>query len=66
MKKIADKNRFKTRLLSFLEEVIKYKLRSIDTNKVLLKIRLPALAAKGVFIFTFQLKDHTNLIISRI
>lgn len=52
-KKIADEDRFKTRLLLFLDQVIRCKLIPMDTNKILPKVRLLALATKDAFVFAF-------------
>lgn len=51
-RKIADKDWFKTGLLSFFDQVIKYKLTFMDINKILFKVEPSILAAKNVSIFT--------------
>ncbi len=38
----------------------------MDTNQVLLKVRLSVLAAKDLSVFASQLKDDANLIASRV
>lgn len=51
-KRIIDKNRFKTRLLSFLDQVIKGKLTLVDTNQLLPEVGPLALATNDASIFT--------------
>lgn len=53
-----------TRLLSFLDQVIRYKLTPIDINHVLPQVKPSKSAANEASIFAFQLKDNSNLIIS--
>lgn len=52
-RKIADENGFKTRLFSFLDQVIKYKLTPIDTNQVLPKVGSSILITKDISVFAF-------------
>ncbi len=63
---IADKDRFKTRLLLFLDQVIRCKLTPMDTNQVLPEVGSSTLAAKNASIFAFSFKDNANLIVSRV
>lgn len=63
-KKNADKDRFKTQLFSFLDQVIMSKLSPLNINKFLPKVGLSALAAENAFVFAFQLKDDSNLVAS--
>ena len=63
-RKIVDKNEFKTRLLSFLDQVIRCKLTPVDTNQVLSEVGPSALATNNASVFALQLKDNANLVIS--
>lgn len=65
-KRIVDEDRFKIQLLSFLDQVIRYELTSVDTNQVLPEIRPSISAIKDVSVFALQLKDDANLIISEV
>lgn len=49
---IASKDEFETKLLLFLDQIIKSKLISININQVLPKVRLLALAINNTSIFT--------------
>ena len=57
-----DKDEFKTQLLSFLDQVIRCELTSVDTNQVLLEVGPPASAIDDASISALQLKDDTNLV----
>ncbi len=65
-KKIAGEDQFKTRLLSFLDQVIRCELTPVDTNQVLPKVGPSALAANNASVFVSQLNDDANLIASRV
>lgn len=65
-KRIIDKNEFKIRLLSFLNQVIRYKLTLEDTNQILPEIGPQASATNNTSIFTLKLKDDVNLIASQV
>ncbi len=51
--KIADKDRFKTQLFAFLDQVIRCKLILVDTNKVSTEVGLAVLATKDGSVFIF-------------
>ena len=65
-RKIVDEDRFKIRLLSFLDQVIKCMLRPVDTNQVLLKVGPSALATTDTSVFALLLKDNANLVASQV
>lgn len=62
-KKIADKDKFKTWLLSFLDQIIKCESIPIDINQVLSEVGLLTLAANDTSVFVSQLNDNINLIL---
>lgn len=63
-KKIAKENRFKTLLLLFLNQIIRYKLTLIDINQVLPKVGLSIFAIANTSIFIVEFKNNVNLIVS--
>lgn len=65
-KRIVDEDGFKTWLLSSLDQVIRCKLTPVDTNQVLLEVKLSVLAINNTSVFALQLKDDANLIASRV
>ncbi len=50
-RKIADEDRFKIRLLSFLDQVIRFELTPVDTNQILPEVGTLALVALDAFVF---------------
>lgn len=64
--KIVDKHKFKTRLLLFLDQVIRCKLTPIDMNQVLPEIGLSSSATNDASVIVLQFKDNAILIISRV
>ncbi len=67
-RKIVDKNGFKARLFSFLDQVIRCELTLVDIDKILPVIG-PSAATAGedeASSFTLRLKDNANLIASRV
>ncbi len=65
-RKIADKDGFKIRLLSFLDQVIRYKLIPIDTNQISPEVGPSVLAIPDASVFASQLKDDANLVTSQV
>lgn len=65
-KKIAGEDRFLTRLLSFFDQVIRWKLILEDINQVLFEIGHLALATNDTFVFACQLNNDANLVISQV
>lgn len=65
-KKIPGEYEFNTKLPSFFDQVIRCELTLVDTNQVLLQIRLSALGTNNASAFAFQLNNDTNLIISQV
>lgn len=62
-----DEDEFKAWLFSFLNQVIRWELTLLDTNKVLLVIEpLAAIAEDKAFSFTLQYKDNANLVVSQV
>ena len=61
-RKIANKDGFKTKLLSFLDQVIRCKLTLVDINTVLSEVGPLVLTAKNASVFISKLKDDANLI----
>ncbi len=65
-KKIAGEDQFKTRLLSFLDQVIRCELTPVDTNQVLPEVKPLTLTANDASVFASQLNDDANLVTSRV
>ncbi len=65
-KTIAGEDKFKTRLLSFLDQVIRYELIPVDINQVLPEIGPLALATNDASVFALQLNDDANLVASQV
>ncbi len=65
-KKIAGEDQFKTRLLSFLDRVIRCELTPVDTNQVLPEVGPSASATNNASGFASQLNDDANLVASRV
>lgn len=63
-KKMAKENRFKTLLLLFLNQIIRYKLTLININQVLSKAGLSIFAIANTSIFIVESKNNVNLIAS--
>ena len=61
-KRIIDKDRFKTCLLSFLDQVIRCELILVDINQVLPKVGSSASAIENAFVFTLQFQNDVNLV----
>lgn len=65
-RKIVDEDGFKTRLLSFLYQIIRCELTLVDTNQVLPKVAPSASATDDTSVFALQLEDDANLVASRV
>lgn len=63
-KKIAGEDKLKIQLLSFLDQIIRCKSTPINTNQVLLEVKLSVLATNDASDLTFQLNNDANLVTS--